>query len=132
MDKLAEQRILEQADEIRQKNARVEKAAEEATQVKAMKKLIGKYYLDWTGGFADTDGVDAYRVLSEGFHDNYVYVEHWMYAHDEHYAVEHISWYEAPTSENMKEVTKIEFMQEISKWFKKVGLYEIFNEETDH
>lgn len=133
MSQLSDTEILKQAEEIKAKNYRDAEEAKKTTQEKAMKSLVGKFYVGSTSGFADEDGVEAWRVLSLGFHPNYVYVEHWVYAHSEHYKVELINWHSIPReSIIMKQVTEIEFMQQVSKFFKKIGLYKIFNEETNH
>ncbi len=133
MSQLSDTEIIKKADEIKSQNRRKKEQEEKEVQKKSMLGLVGKCYKGWTGCFADTDGVEIFRVIGTDWHQSYVNVEHWKYAHSGYYCLELISWSDVPEINSiMQEVSEPIFYQLVTKFMKKINVIEAINEETDH
>lgn len=124
-----EEAILKKADEIRDKNNRFQEKAKRTALEKLLQGMCGKFFktLDFTD-----EKKEFFRVFHDDWRDNQVKVERWKYFHDSFYQVNLETWYADNRRLYDEEITEIEFMEAVTWWMKKVGVFQIITQVTDH
>jgi len=124
-----EDEIIVKANEITYRREKEKHDKEEQNVVKTLQGKVGKYFK--TYDFND-EKKSFYRVLKDDWRDSQVLVENWKYYHDKYYGVNLETWYNDRSSDSDKEISETEFMQAVSWWMKKAGVYQILTMESDH
>ena len=121
--------ILKKADEINTKNRIQKEKADRIALEKLLQGMCGKFFK--TLDFND-EKKEFYRVFHDDWRDNQISVERWKYYHNGYYQVELKTWYADNRQLYDEEITEIEFMEAVTWWMKKVGVFQIITQVTDH
>ena len=124
-----EDEIIVKANEIISRRNNEKRNKEEQNIIKTLQNKVGKYYRTYE--FND-EKKNFYRVFYDDWRDSQVKVERWNYSHEGYYGINLETWYNDRSNDSDKEISETEFMQAVSWWMKKVGVYQILTMESDH
>lgn len=124
-----EDKIIEQANEIIHSREKEKRFKEESNIVKTLQGKVGKYFKTYE--FND-EKKHFYRVMHDSWRDSQVKVEYWRYSHDGYYGINLETWYNDRSNDGDKEISETEFMEAVTWFMKKLGVYQIITQETNH
>ena len=132
MSQLTDEEILEKAQDIAYKNHLKKESDKEEAQKKWAASMLNKYFWKDYGQHSDKDGFEIWRVIGLDWYGRYAQTEHWQYSHQGHYFIRLENFYNPTSIEFLTEITEIEFLQKVALFMKKLGVFQIFNKETNH